>query len=720
MSTTGARFFPGAASHATCTARSPKVSMGGVEDMFVADAIRVGDSFPLGATVREGGINFCLYAPSAIAVELLLFDPSQSSQSQATISLDPVENRTAHYWHIFVAGLRTGQEYAYRVDGPFDPSSGLRFNRNKVLLDPYARTVVGWQTYDRVAAIDASDNCAQALRGVAIDMQRYDWEDESPPKIPYSKTVIYELHVGGFTQHSSSGLPIEKRGTYAGLIEKIPYLKSLGITAVELMPVQQFDPGDAPGDSINYWGYSPIAFFAPHQAYSSRSDSLGPVDEFRDMVKALHKAGIEVILDVVFNHTAEGDHKGPTLSLKGLANNDYYILDEDKALYKNYSGCGNTIRTSAISGYLIFDCLRYWVSEMHVDGFRFDLASVLSRDTKGEPSEESPILWMINTDPVLARIKIIAEAWDAAGLYQVGNFAGDRFSEWNGPYRDEMRQFLRSDRNSVKSLAHRLIGSPDLYPHLNRGPNYSIHFLTCHDGFTLYDLFSYNQKHNEANGENNRDGAGENYSWNCGVEGPTDDPEVRALRLKQAKNALTLWAVSQGTPMLLMGDEVLRSQQGNNNAYVQNNEISWFDWNALAEQKDFLRFVRQLISLSQNLHVFSHDHPLIVTHQSIIEPAISWHGVQLGQPDWSEDSHSIAFTLRYGQYHEQLHIIFNAYWKPLTFGLPPLDRGQHWKRIINTAVASPEDFYPIEAAPTVEQSFYQVAPRSSVILICDS
>ncbi len=593
-------------------------------------AIRPGDSFPLGATVRDGGINFCLYAPGAIAVELLLFDPPDSPQPQATLQLDPHKNRTSHYWHIFVAGLRTGQGYAYRVDGPFDPSSGLRFNRNKVLLDPYARTVVGWQTYSRIAASHHFDNCAEALRSIAVDPQHYDWEDDYPPKISYSKTVIYELHVGGFTQHPSSGLSPEKRGTYAGLIEKIPYLKSLGITAVELMPVQQFDPGDAPAGLTNYWGYSSVAFFAPHQAYSSRSDSLGPVDEFRDLVKALHQAGIEVILDVVFNHTAEGDQDGPTLSLRGLANEDYYILDDDKAYYKNYSGCGNTVKTSAISGYLIFDCLRYWVSEMHVDGFRFDLASVLSRDSKGKPSEESPIVWMINTDPVLAGIKIIAEAWDAAGLYQVGSFAGDRFSEWNGPYRDEVRQFIRGDRNQVQAVAHRIVGSPDLYPHLNRGPNYSIHFVTCHDGFTLYDLFSYSSKHNEANGENNRDGADENWSGNCGQEGPTDDPDVQALRLKQAKNALTLWAVSQGTPMLLMGDEVLRSQGGNNNAYCQNNEISWFNWNDLSTQNDFLRFVRQLIALVQNLHVFKHDHPLVITHQPIIEPAIAWHGVQLG------------------------------------------------------------------------------------------
>ncbi len=680
--------------------------------------VKPGNSFPLGATVRDGGTNFCLYAPAAIAIELLLFDPPEAPQPFATLQLDPHTNRTAHYWHIFVVGLFAGQAYAYRVDGAFDPGSGLRFNRHKVLLDPYARSVVGWQTYSRLAAIDPFDNCAQALRGIVVDPLAYDWEGDLHPKTSYADTIIYELHVGGFTQHPSSGLPPEKRGTYAGLIEKIPYLKSLNITAVELMPVQQFDPSDAPAGLTNYWGYSPVAFFAPHQAYSACSDSLGPVNEFRDMVKALHKAGIEVILDVVFNHTAEGDHAGPTLSLKGLSNEDYYILDtHNKAYYKNFSGCGNTVKNSAISGYLIFDCLRYWVSQMHVDGFRFDLASVLSRDAKGEPSEDPPLVWMINTDPVLAGTKIIAEVWDAAGLYQVGSFAGDRFAEWNGPYRDEMRQFIRGDRNTVKALAHRIVGSPDLYPHLKRGPNYSIHFMTCHDGFTLYDLLSYNEKHNEANGENNRDGAEANWSWNCGAEGPTDDVAIQALRLQQAKNALTLWAVSQGTPMLLMGDEVLRSQLGNNNAYCQNNELSWFNWDNNNTQKDFLRFAQQLIGFVQKLHVFRHDEPLIVTSQPIIEPAITWHGVQLAQPDWGDDSHSLAFTLRYGQYDELLHIMLNAYWEPLTFELPPLTRGQHWKRIIDTALSAPADFCPEENAPNIDQSFYQVAARAAVVLI---
>ncbi|WP_228024501.1 glycogen debranching protein GlgX [cf. Phormidesmis sp. LEGE 11477] len=683
----------------------------------------------MGATVRENGVNFCLYAKDATAVELLLFDSPESAWPDKTLWLDPEKNKTFQYWHIFIEGLAANQIYAYRVDGPYAPKQGLRFNRNKVLIDPYARLVVGWPAYSRQAASTPFDNCPQALRGVVIDPQQYDWENDLHPQTSYADTVIYELHVGGFTQHPNSELPIETRGTYAGLIEKIPYLQSLGVTAVELMPIQQFDDSDAPGDRENYWGYSSVAFFAPHWGYSANKTGLGPVDEFRDMVKALHKAGIEVILDVVFNHTAEGNHEGPTLSFRGLSNESYYILEDDKAHYKNYSGCGNTLKTSTISSYLILDCLRYWVLEMHVDGFRFDLASVLSRGITGEPLEIPPILWLINTDPALAGIKIIAEAWDAAGLYQVGRFAGERFAEWNGPYRDEVRRFVRSDRGLCGAIAHRIMGSPDLYPHLNRGPNYSINFVTCHDGFTLHDLVSYNHKHNEANGEDSRDGANDNWSWNCGVEGPTDDPSVQALRRQQAKNMFVLWAMSQGTPMMLMGDEVLRSQHGNNNAYCQNNTLSWFDWDDVSTQQDFLRFVQQLVNLIQTLHLFKHDEQLIVTdfdpQEDRLEPLISWHGITLGQPDWSEDSRSLSFTLRYRQYGELLHVIFNAYWEPLTFELPPLtppahSKPAHWQRIIDTALAAPQDFCPIEQAPKVEQSFYSVAARSAVVLITNS
>lgn len=683
----------------------------------IAIAVHPGDSYPLGAMVRDGGVNFCLYARGARKVELLLFETPDSPQPHMVVQLDPNVHRTFHYWHVLVVGLAAGQVYGYRVDGPYNPENGQRFNPKKVLLDPYARSVVGWSTYSRQAAISSSDNCSQALRGVVVDPLQYDWEKDAHPKTPYAATVIYELHVAGFTQHPSAGLPAEQRGTYAGLIEKIPYLKFLGVTAVELMPVQQFDPSDAPAGRTNYWGYSPVAFFAPHRQYSQRQDPIGPVDEFRDLVKALHRAGIEVILDVVFNHTAEGNHEGPTLSLRGLSNESYYILEDNKVYYKNYSGCGNTVKTSAISGYLILDCLRYWVSEMHVDGFRFDLASVLSRDTTGEPSNNPPLLWMINTNPALAGTKIIAEAWDAAGLYQVGHFAGERFAEWNGPYRDDARRFIRGDNGVIRSVADRIVGSPDIYVPAQRGPNDSVHFVTCHDGFTLYDLVSYNHKHNQANGEDNRDGTDANWSWNCGTEGPTDDPAVQSLRIKQAKNFFTLWAISQGTPMMLMGDEVLRSQQGNNNAYCQNNELSWFDWDATVTQGSFLRFVKELIQFIQSLQVFKHDHRLIVTSQTILEPAITWHGTTLGQPDWSETSHSLAFTLSYGKYNELLYVAFNAFYRPLKFELPPLKRRKAWRRIVDTNLAPPDDFRPMGAAPRVTTPCYWTAPRSAIVLM---
>jgi isoamylase len=677
-----------------------------------------GESFPLGAIVRDGGVNFCLYAKGATGVELLLFDHAHDPQPRYCIPLDPAKNRTFHYWHIFIPGLAAEQIYGYRVAGPYNPDRGLRFDRNKVLLDPYTRAIVGWRNYSREAAIQPGDNVAQALRSVVVDPSTYDWEGDEPLKIPYAETVIYELHVGGFTRNPNSNLPSEQRGTFAGVIQKIPYLKSLGITAVELMPVQQFDQNDAPLGKENYWGYSTMAFFAPHRQYSLRRDRIGPVDEFRDMVKALHREGIEVILDVVFNHTAEGNHTGPTLSFRGLSNEDYYILDNhNKALYKNYSGCGNTVKMGTISGNLILDCLRYWVAEMHVDGFRFDLAAVLSRSIHGEPLEDPPILWMINSDPVLAGTKIIAEAWDAAGLYQVGQFAGERFAEWNGPYRDDVRQFVKGDAGKVGALADRILGSPDIYPDPEREPNHSIHFITCHDGFTLHDLVAYGQKYNLANGEANRDGSDANWSWNCGVEGPTDIPSVNRLRHQQIKNFLTIWAMSQGTPMLLMGDEVLRSQLGNNNAYCQNNPLSWFDWQALERNADMLRFTRHLIHLIQSLAVFKHSYPLIVTPQAIQEPCLTWHGVKLGQPDWRDCSRSLAFTLRYLAYGEQLQVMFNAYWEPLVFELPPLPLPLRWHRIIDTALLSPDDFCPPAEAPPVETDSYGVKGRSSVVLM---
>jgi glycogen operon protein len=509
-----------------------------------------------------------------------------------------------------------------------------------------------------------------------------------------------------------------KRGTYAGLIEKIPYLKDLGITAVELLPVFQFDHQDAPQGRVNYWGYQPVSFFVPHHAYSSRQEPLGALDEFRDMVKALHRAGIEVILDVVFNHTTEGGQHGPTLSYRGLANDFYYILAHDKSRYADYTGCGNTLNANQpIVRRLIQDSLRYWVTQMHVDGFRFDLASILSRDEAGHPLPSPPVLWDIESDPLLAGTKLIAEAWDAAGLYQVGTFIGDTWQEWNGRFRDDVRRFLKGEDSSVSGVATRMLGSPDIYGHEEREAEQSVNFVTCHDGFTLNDLVSYNHKHNEANGEDNRDGSDDNLSWNCGAEGPTDDAAIEALRDRQVKNFLALELLAAGTPMLLMGDEVRRTQQGNNNAYCQNGDISWFDWRLLERHAGIHRFVKGLTAFRQRRDVVTEERKLTL-NELLQRARIEWHGVALHSPDWSEHSHSLAFTLRSLRGRFLLHGMLNAYWEPLAFELPPIPAQgrQSWRRCVDTALASPDDMCPWDKAPPMTQASYMVQPRSLVIL----
>ncbi len=683
-----------------------------------------GESFPLGATVYPDGVNFCIFSENATAIRLLLFDSAEAKQPTEVIRLDPKINKTFYYWHVFIPKIKAGQIYAYRANGEFDPELGQRFDNTKVLLDPYARSVVGDETYDRTAASMPGDNCATALKGVVIDPHTYDWEGDLHPRIPYSKSVIYELHVGGFTRNANSGISPDKRGTYAGLIEKIPYLQDLGITAVELLPVHQFDPQDVRPGLKNYWGYSTINFFSPHRGYSSRRDSLGAVDEFRDMVKALHKAGIEVILDVVFNHTAEGNEKGPTLSFRGLDNQTYYILEEDQQYYSNYSGCGNTIKGNhPVVSRLILDSLRYWVSQMHVDGFRFDLATILSRNTFGEPIKPETgmmdVISIIESDPVLAGTKLIAEAWDAAGLYGVGQFVelADWFSEWNGPFRDDVRQFVKSDRNMTKTMAYRILASPDIYSRLDTDINRSVNFITCHDGFTLNDLVSYNDKHNLANGEGDRDGGNHNFSWNCGEEGVTNNPEIEHLRSQQIKNFLTVLFFSQGTPMLLMGDEIRHTQKGNNNAYCQDNELSWFDWDLVTENSGLLLFVKKLIHFTQELNIFGQEKFLEVGKISSFKPYLLWHGIRLNKPDWSEDSHSIAFSLCHPTCEEHLYVVFNAYWKPLRFELPLLKLGSHWHRIVDTSLPAPHDFTVLNDANKIYQNSYRVAPRSSIVLM---
>jgi isoamylase len=473
---------------------------------------------------------------------------------------------------------------------------------------------------------------------------------------------------------------------------------------------------DCPPGRVNYWGYAPVSFFAPHQAYSSRRGLLAPVNEFRDMVKALHRAGIEVILDVVFNHTAEGDHNGPTFCFRGFDNNAYYVLEQDMARYSNYSGTGNTLNANhPIVRRMIVDSIRYWVEQMHVDGFRFDLASILARDPKGNVMANPPVLWDIESDPLLAGTKMIAEAWDAAGLYQVGSFVGDSWREWNGRFRDDVRSFLRGDERSVQHFADRLLGSHEIYRHKEREAEQSVNFVTCHDGFTLNDLVSYNHKHNEANGENNRDGGDDNKSWNCGVEGPTDDPLIEELRNRQVKNFLTVTLLSLGLPMFLMGDEVRRTQFGNNNAYCQDSEINWFDWSLLEKHADVHRFVRLLIA-RRLLRDESAERQRMTLNQLLVSAAKGWHGIKLDQPDWSDDSHTIAIHGEVAQQKMLFYFIFNAYWEPLIFELPHTHDGRGWRRWIDTSLPSPHDIGPWQESPAIDEQRYQAGPRSVVVL----
>jgi isoamylase len=676
-----------------------------------------GRSTPLGASVERGGVNFSVFSRKATQIDVLLFDGEDAPPSRI-IHLDSSDNRTYHYWHVFVPGLQPGQLYGYRAHGLFDPSQGLRFDGSKVLLDPYGRGVIVPAGYSREEAThDGWDNAATAMKSIVVNPHTYDWGGDMPLHRPSSQTVIYEMHVGGFTRHPNSGLPSNIRGTFAGLIEKIPYLQDLGITAVELLPIFQFDAQDCPPGRVNYWGYQPVSFFAPHSAYSSRQDRLGPVNEFRDMVKALHRSGIEVILDVVYNHTAEGNDGGPTLSFRGLDNNAYYIL-EGGSRYANYAGTGNTLNGNhPIARRMIVDSLRYWVEEMHVDGFRFDLASILSRDSSGQFMASPSVLWDIETDPALAGTKFIAEAWDAAGLYQVGSFIGDSWKEWNGRFRDDIRSFFRSEDGTVTRLADRFLGSPEVYGHEKREAEQSVNFVTCHDGFTLNDLVSYGRKYNEANGEGNRDGTDDNRSWNCGAEGPTDDPAIEKLRNKQVKNFLTVTLLALGVPMVLMGDEVRHTQRGNNNAYTQDNEISWFDWGLLEKHADIHRFLKLLIR-RRLLRDTEAELERKNLEQFLFEANKTWHGVKIGQPDWSPSSHSLAFSAEIPKERLMFYVAFNSYWEDLEFELPFMEQlaANPWRRWIDTNLESPADIVDWQMAESVPSLKYSLAPRSVVVL----
>jgi glycogen operon protein len=669
---------------------------------------------PLGATVLHGGVNFSIFSRGASHIDLLLFDRVDDARPARVIRIDPAENRTYHYWHTFVEGIGPGQIYGYRAQGPNDPAAGGYFDAEKVLLDPYGRAVAVPRDYSRGAAASLGDNTPTAMKSVVVDLRAYDWEGDRPLRRPASRTVIYEMHVRGFTHNRNSGVSARGRGTFVGLVEKLPYLTDLAVTAVELLPVFAFDVQDSPPELVNYWGYAPVSFFAPHPAYSSRRDPLGPVDEFRDMVKACHRAGIEVILDVVFNHTAEGGENGPTFCFRGVDNETYYLLENDRSKYANYSGCGNTINSdNPIVRRMILDSLRYWVQEMHVDGFRFDLASVLARDSAGQVLANPPVLWDIDSDPALAGTKLIAEAWDAAGLYQVGSFVGDSWKEWNGRFRDDVRDFFRGAKDSVTRLADRLLGSPEIYGHEHREAEQSVNFITCHDGFTLNDLVTYNDKHNEENGEDNRDGHCDNRSWNCGVEGPSSDPAVEALRNRQVKNYLTVTLLSLGVPMILMGDEVRRTQRGNNNAYCQDNELSWFDWSLLSKHADVHRFVKLLLA-RRILRSVEHERQRRTLNDRLREAEWAWHGVKTGEPDWSEDSHSLALSAELPDEGLRFYWILNAYWEPLDFELPAAT--ETWRRWIDTALDSPNDIVEWQSAAPITGQSYRAAERSVVVL----
>jgi glycogen operon protein len=685
-----------------------------------------GQPHPLGATVDKGGVNFSVFSRNATAIELLLFDEHDDLEPVQIVKLDPEVNKSFFFWHVYVKGLRPGAHYAYRVDGPSDlHGQGFRYNRNKVLIDPYA--FGNTETlFNRDDAVGPADNLATSMRSVVIDAHDYDWEGDQPLCRPMKDMIIYEMHVGGFTRHPSSGVKFP--GTFSGVIEKIPYLKELGITAVELLPVMQYDnkevlraAPDGSGPLVNYWGYSTNSFFAPEDSYCVRPEEGEHLHNFRDMVKALHKAGIAVIIDVVFNHTNEGNHLGPTINFKGFGNEIYYhLVANDRQYYMDYSGCGNTFNCNhPVVEKFIVDCLEFWVQEMHVDGFRFDEGSILARGQDGVPLAYPPVVWSIELSDRLRDANIIAEAWDAAGLYQIGYFPGYRWAEWNGRYRDDIRRFVKGDPGMVGAVAARLGGSADIYQASGHLPINSVNFITCHDGFTLNDLVSYNDKHNDSNGEGNRDGINENLSWNCGCEGPTDDAAIEALRERQIKNFAVILMMSRGVPMFVAGDEVRRTQKGNNNAYCQDNEISWFDWRLTEKNRSLLRFWKLLIAARCDFHALRAGRQGRFFEGEVNErglPDISWHGTELNKPGWNDsNARCLALTLGGFDGGPDLHAAMNMYWDALDFELPVI-KGRRWYRFIDTARPSPDDIVETARQAPIEGARVRVEGRSVLLL----
>ncbi|MBS3964941.1 MAG: glycogen debranching protein GlgX [Methylomonas sp.] len=682
-----------------------------------------GKPYPHGARLSDGGVNFSIPSRYATSVDLLLFTHSDSAEPFQVIRLDKNRHHTFFSWHVFVEALPANTWYAWRVDGfRMEREAGLCFDPDKVLLDPWARAV-SHKVWSRGEACRPGSNLAHSMRAAVVADNHYDWEGDTPLAIRSERAIIYELHVGGFTRHSSA--QAQHPGTFSALIGKIPYLQSLGITHVELLPVMAFDEQDVPRHTAelglkNYWGYSTHSFFSPHPGYCTAPEQASHVREFRDLVKALHKAGIGVIMDVVFNHTSEAGVDGPMINFKGITGNSFYLTDRyDKRIFHDYTGCGNTVNANhpLVTNFIV-TCLEYWVREMHIDGFRFDLASALARGEDGQVMDDPPLVWGIELSEQLARTKLIAEAWDASGLYQVGNFPGYRWAEWNGMYRDTMRRFLRGDGGVAGEVATRLCGSSDLYQHENRLPISGINFITCHDGFTLNDLFSYNGKHNLANGEDNRDGCNNNLSWNCGVEGPTPDKAINALRRKQVKNAFALLLLSHGVPMILAGDEFMHSQKGNNNGYCQDNEISWLNWNDARKNADVLRFVQEMIRLRKRHDALMRRRFLtggIVEHRGIAD--ITWHGLTLDQPiDWSAPENRIlAFTLA-GMTPEEadLHVVLNMSHTRHHAALPELV-GRTWCLAVDTSLKSPRDIIPPDEQKPLPSLRYEVDAHSIVV-----
>jgi len=706
--------------------------------------LETGKALPLGASLTEQGVNFALFSRNAVSVTLVLFEGPEADSPRQELTLDPRKNRTGDVWHCHVPGLKAGAFYLYRADGPYNPEKGFRFNPHKSLLDPYAKALTSFDNWDLVAcmgynpedsAADLSfstrDDLDTQPRGIVVD-DSFDWQGDVPLNYPLRFSVLYETHLRGLTASPSSGAA--HRGTYLGVIEKIPYLKDLGVTSLEFLPIQEFNELEVPRTNprtgqrlCNYWGYSTVAFFAPKGSYAAGKTPGAQVREFKEMVRELHKAGLEIILDIVFNHTAEGNERGPTFSFRGLDNTIYYILDENKRYYKNYSGCGNTVNCNhPVVRTFILDCLRYWVVEMHVDGFRFDLGSILGRDQDGRLMENPPVLEWIAEDPVLRDTKLIAEAWDAGGAYQVGSFPGGRWAEWNDRYRDDLRRYWKGDEQEVRNLATRLSGSSDLYLRDGRKPFHSINFVTSHDGFTLKDLVSYNRKHNEENGEDNRDGGDSNWSANCGFEGPSENPAIETVRERRMKNFIATLMVSLGTPMLLGGDEFGRTQGGNNNAYCQDSGISWYDWTLLERNRGFYRFVKGMIAFRLRHPAFMRPEFYTGRDGSFNAiPDISWFDEEGKPPEWDQMETCLALRMDGSradiladQDDNDFFIMFNAGAEAVRFQLCPPPEGRLWAVAVDTGRKSPEDFFaPGEEKPLPAQDQYLLSPQSMAVLI---